>query len=122
MAISTAKLAQAVIVYNNYKASRRDHLGVTYVSKGADYAEWLPKANVSDEFKPGDIVGVKGGFISRNTTEAEKIMVISSKPIVLGNSPATGMESRPTPPTRPHAANWTAQGPGGAAFGGAVSR
>lgn len=66
--------------------------GVTYGSKGADYAEWLPRAREEDRFGIGQVVGVHGGHISLNTAGADHIMVISSTPIVLGNMPDEGQE------------------------------
>ena len=62
--------------------------GVIYGSKGADYAEWLEKENPEDEFMFGEVVGVKGGKISRVTKGADQVMSISLAPIVLGNMPA----------------------------------
>ena len=61
--------------------------GVTYASKGADYAEWIPKENPNEHFNIGEIVGVKNGHITKNTEDAEQIMIVSSRPIVLGNTP-----------------------------------
>lgn len=61
--------------------------GVTYASKGADYAEWIPKEIPDQHFNIGEIVGVKNGHISKSTEEAEQIMIVSSRPIVLGNTP-----------------------------------
>lgn len=61
--------------------------GVTYGSKGADYAEYLPKLNPTDRFQLGQIVGVKGGKVSLNTEDAEQIMAVSYAPVVLGNVP-----------------------------------
>ena len=69
-------------------------------TKGADYAEYLPKANPNEIFYPGDIVGIKGGYVTKKTDDADLIMVVSSRPIVLGNLPAKGdppsIQSRPT--------------------------
>ncbi|GAA3626148.1 hypothetical protein [Flavivirga jejuensis] len=62
-----------------------NNVGVSYESGGADYAEWLEKENHSETFTKGDIVGVKGGKISKNINGAHHIMVISTNPIVLGN-------------------------------------
>ena len=76
-----------------YNAYRLDHAGVAYKSKGADYAEYLPKSNPAEKFFPGDLVGVTGGNVSLSTQNARKIMVVSGKPIVLGNLPKEGMES-----------------------------
>ena len=64
-----------------------NYYGVTYESGAGDYAEWLPKANQKEIFKPGDIVGVHGGLISKQIYTNSKLMVISSQPIVLGNMP-----------------------------------
>jgi len=61
--------------------------GVIYGSKGADYAEWLEKENLEDKFVFGEVVGVKGGKISRNTVDADQVMSISLAPIILGNMP-----------------------------------
>ena len=66
--------------------------GVTYESNGADYAEWLPKADTTVHFNIGEIVAVKDGKITKNTENAENIMIISSRPIVLGNIPPKGQE------------------------------
>ena len=66
--------------------------GITYGSKGADYAEWLPRIREEDRFGIGQVVGVHGGHISLNTAGADHIMVISSTPIVLGNMPDEGQE------------------------------
>lgn len=68
------------------------HLGVTYESGSGDYAEWLEKQNPEETFAPGDIVGVFGGKISRQTNNAEQIMSVSLSPIVLGNMPGKGKE------------------------------
>lgn len=61
--------------------------GVTYASKGADYAEWIPKEIPDQHFNIGEIVGVKNGHITKSTEDAEQIMIVSSRPIVLGNTP-----------------------------------
>ncbi|AUP77773.1 hypothetical protein [Flavivirga eckloniae] len=62
-----------------------NNVGVSYESGGADYAEWLEKENHAETFAKGDIVGVKGGKISKTINDAHHIMVISTNPIVLGN-------------------------------------
>jgi hypothetical protein len=61
--------------------------GVIYGSKGADYAEWLEKENPNEKYMFGEVVGVKGGKISRKTIDADLVMSISLEPIVLGNMP-----------------------------------
>lgn len=69
-----------------------NNVGVTYQSGDGDYAEFLMKQNLEEKFFAGDIVGVKGGKISKNIAGAEKVMVVSYRPIVLGNTPAEGQE------------------------------
>ncbi len=63
------------------------HLGVQYQSSSADYAEWLKKLDPNEKFSPGDIVGVYGGKISKNTKDADCVMCVSLSPAVLGNMP-----------------------------------
>lgn len=62
-------------------------IGVTYESSFGDYAEWLPQSNRSEDISYGDVVGIKGGFISRNLDGAEQVMVVSKAPIIMGNAP-----------------------------------
>ena len=61
--------------------------GVTYGSKGADYAEWLERKEVDTKMQGGQIVAVKNGKISLDTRDADQLMVVSMMPIVLGNMP-----------------------------------
>ncbi|MCX5692027.1 MAG: hypothetical protein NTV94_19895, partial [Planctomycetota bacterium] len=61
--------------------------GVTYGSKGADYAEYLERSNAKEDLNWAEVVGVRGGRISRDTNGAEQILVVSRAPIVLGNHP-----------------------------------
>lgn len=63
------------------------HAGVSYASGNGDYAEYLEKENPQEQFTFGDIVGVRGGKISKNTEGAEQIMCVSLAPIVLGKQP-----------------------------------
>ncbi|MFM8840861.1 MAG: hypothetical protein ACKOFB_07170, partial [bacterium] len=76
----------------NWACNRLANQGVTYESGSADYAEWLPKSSNGDKFVASDIVGVKNGKISKNTTDDDHCMVVSMKPIVLGNTPEPGKE------------------------------
>lgn len=86
LATYTAKLAA-------FEAAKFAGLpGVYFNSTSGDYAEWLPKADPSEKIFRGDIVGVKGGLISKKTEGAEKLMVVSTMPIVLGNAPAKEKE------------------------------
>ena len=62
-------------------------IGVAFESGGADYAEWLEKAYITEGLVFGDVVGVKGGKISKSFVDADHYMVISSQPIIIGNMP-----------------------------------
>ena len=62
-------------------------IGVEYASGNGDYAEWLERLNQNEYLSPGDIVAVKGGKISKTIENFEQLMVVSHKPIVLGNVP-----------------------------------
>ena len=61
--------------------------GVTYGSKGADYAEWLPKLDPDAHLQFGQIVGIFGGKVSLKTDGADHIMAVSANPVVVGNTP-----------------------------------
>jgi hypothetical protein len=63
------------------------NLGVVYESGSGDYAEWLQKDSPEEVFSFGDVVGVKGGRISKAMTDADQYMVVSLSPIILGNMP-----------------------------------
>jgi hypothetical protein len=84
---TVASLVVTANYYSDWKTDIEASIGVTYESGSGDYAEYLQKARADEKFSPGDIVGVKGGLISKNINGADKAMVISSKPIVLGNMP-----------------------------------
>jgi hypothetical protein len=75
---------------NDVKSS----VGISYQSGSADYAEWLLKKNRNEELIPGMIVGVKNGRISLNTEYSDKVLAVSSNPIVLGNVPPPGRKKR----------------------------
>jgi uncharacterized small protein (DUF1192 family) len=66
--------------------------GVTYETGSGDYAEWLERADHNETINIGDVVGVVGGKISKNTEGADRFMVVSWKPGVLGNMPEAGKE------------------------------
>jgi hypothetical protein len=73
-----------------YKLWDYAHLGVEYSSSFGDYAEWLERADPDERMRAGSIVGVVGGKISKDLTNAEQVMVVSHSPIVLGNVPEEG--------------------------------
>jgi hypothetical protein len=84
--------AAAAKLKADWACNRFNSKGVTYESGSADYAEWLPKSTTTEKFIASDIVGIKDGKISKNTNDADHCMVISTKPIVLGNTPDAGKE------------------------------
>jgi hypothetical protein len=90
MAATDLALATANLIAFNVFAL--ENLGVTYQSGSADYAEWLERSNSAEKIGPGDIVAVNGGKISKHTGTAQKFLVISTKPVVLGNMPPAGKE------------------------------
>ncbi len=92
LALEAGNLAMVIAEEVLYNKFRRDNIGVTYQSGAGDYAEWLPKSDPNEKFLPGDIVGVKGGAISKSTEGAGHLMVVSYNPIVLGNMPPSGKE------------------------------
>lgn len=61
--------------------------GVRFVSSSGDFAEWLPRLRGAEEIEAGDIVGVFQGRVTKNTDGAASLHVVSSAPIVSGNSP-----------------------------------
>jgi hypothetical protein len=63
-------------------------IGVSYTTGSADYAEWLEKQNPQEDFMAGEVIGVKNGKISRSTKDADHLLVISHRPLSLGNVPA----------------------------------
>ena len=70
-----------------YEAYRHSTKGVSYQSGSADYAEWLERMNGDEQMEAGDIVGVCGGKISKETDDAQQILVVSKAPIFVGNMP-----------------------------------
>lgn len=85
ISFSPVDLAAKVLTWGVTKVVKSG--GVTYGSKGADYAEYLPKLHPTEQFIGGEIVGVHGGQISKVTKGADQILAISTKPLVLGNQP-----------------------------------
>ncbi len=57
-----------------------------FIDTGADYAEYLERSDYAEAMMPGDVVGVRGGKISKDLTGAEQILVISTNPALVGNA------------------------------------
>lgn len=90
LVVQTASLLTESI---SWGVNIRTYIGVTYSSGAGDYAEWLPKSEGERDLHFGEVVGVRGGKVSLNTTNADHYMVVSSQPAVIGNKPQPGQES-----------------------------
>ena len=66
--------------------------GVAFKTGGADYAEWIEKEDYRMDFHPGQVVGIKSGKVSLDTKNSDHNMVISTNPVILGNSPGQDLE------------------------------
>jgi hypothetical protein len=71
--------SQDAIAFNNSR-------GVVLQSTGADYAEYIERQNPTESFSPCDIVGIKNGKVVSSLEPADQFMVISQRPIVIGNA------------------------------------
>lgn len=80
-----ARFAFLIAEWIGYNINKLTNVGVTYESGAGDYAEWLERAPGVRNLLPGEVVGVTGGKISLNTQDADHFMVVSTRPIVLGN-------------------------------------
>lgn len=92
VAWSGIDMAIAAVQFAGYIAYNQLNPGVAYESGGADYAEWLQKLNKEEVLAFGDVVGVKAGIISKTFTNADKYMVVSHNPGVIGGMPEVGKE------------------------------
>ncbi|MCB0665624.1 MAG: hypothetical protein KDC80_07375 [Saprospiraceae bacterium] len=94
--IFEAALALAISAANlgMYIGFTLANLGIAYESGSGDYAEWLPRADTTEILHFGDVVGVIGGEVSKEYILADKFMVVSAAPAVLGNMPQTRHESK----------------------------
>jgi hypothetical protein len=61
--------------------------GIELNSGSADFAEYLPKINRKEIFKPYEVVGIIGGKVTKNTEKADLVSVITNNSIVTGNNP-----------------------------------
>jgi hypothetical protein len=84
---ATANLAFAGFMLDAFYNNKFKFRGVSYASGAGDYAEYLRRHNPNEEMVYGEIVGLSGGQVSKNTNGAERMMVISFKPAVLGALP-----------------------------------
>ena len=71
--------------------------GIRFNTSGGDFAEYLRKANLSEALNPGDIVGMFPEGLSKKTDNAQRIMVVTSAPAILGNRPIENNDSEYAP-------------------------
>jgi hypothetical protein len=76
-----------------YNANAIASVGVTYASGSGDYAEWLLRDPESRDLSYGEIVGIHAGKVSLETEGADHYLVVSMRPIVLGNAPQEDQEA-----------------------------
>lgn len=70
----------------------RDRKTITFEANSSDFAECLPRLQEKEAIEPGDIVGVLGARVTKRTANAHHVMVITDRPIVLGNAPVQKSE------------------------------
>ena len=67
--------------------------GIELVSRGADFAEFMPRADSAAPLPPGTVVGLRAGRVGLDTANASRAMVVSTAPIVTGNKPEKDAQS-----------------------------
>lgn len=70
--------------------------GVQFKSGAGDVAEMLPRRDETETIEAGDVVGIHGGEISRETADTDHVSVVSSNPMVVGNA-STDLEESHEP-------------------------
>ena len=99
-AVATAAKAVGLVInvaalsddWDTYTMEKDMEIGVEYSSGSGDYAEWLRRKPNERVHQYGEIVGIKGALVSLNTQDADQVMVVSRRPIVLGNAPQPHQE------------------------------
>jgi len=71
--------------------------GISLNTSGGDFAEYLPKVDSNETLTPGDVVGLFPEGLSKKTHRAQRIMVVTTAPAVLGNQPKEKDETRYAP-------------------------
>ncbi len=77
---------------SEYILYNEESIGVAFESGSADYAEWLKKNDENEFLSFGDVVGVRGGLISKSFVHAENYMIVSQNPLISGAMPKKGEE------------------------------
>jgi hypothetical protein len=71
--------------------------GISFNSSGGDFAEYLPKLDSGEKIAPGDIVGLFGRGVSKQTEASIRLLVVSTAPIILGNRPDRSVADKYVP-------------------------
>jgi len=58
-----------------------------FVTKNADYAEYIIKKDTTKEYQFGEIIGIKNGNVVSSNINADRYMIVSKNPSVIGNAP-----------------------------------
>lgn len=90
LGVDVASAAALLTNSISWAADQAANVGVSFTSGSADYAEYLPRASYAGDLEFGDIVGVRGGTVSKTTQDVDHLMVVSQNPGFLGNVPADG--------------------------------
>lgn len=87
---------ETIDIFSDLREGLENTVGVVYSSSAGDYAEYLELTDYNDFQKiiPAQVVGVKGGKISLNTDDSDKIMVVSTNPAVVGKAPSKENEKK----------------------------
>jgi hypothetical protein len=85
LAQTYAEYLSTVMTFDDWHGDVVNAIGVTYASGAGDYAEWIEKENTRVDFLPGEVVGVRAGLVSYDTEHSDHNLVISTKPMMLGN-------------------------------------
>ncbi|WP_395735625.1 hypothetical protein [Prosthecobacter sp.] len=93
-AVHGVEFAQILAQWAQQTIAMDSSIGVVFQSGSADYAEWLEMRNPAEDIKAAEIIGVSGGKISKDTTGAERCMIASTAPIVVGNKQPKESEPR----------------------------
>lgn len=67
--------------------------GIKLNTSGADIAEYLERLDPDETLGAGDVVGIVGGKVTKDTGAAQRVMVISSGAAVAGNAPTQNKNS-----------------------------
>jgi len=83
--ITVVNLVSNAGAYSSSTAFDPAQAGISFSSLGSDYAEYIQKSDPLLSVLPAEVVGIVDGKVSKQTSRAQQVMVISSHPIVVGN-------------------------------------